>query len=65
MLMRSLIFFIFPVQATAFASEDGVLTSEMIDSKVEESVKQHKQKRDWHTKEDQRLEKLEKLHNVT
>ena len=56
----------FPLpQATAFASEDGVLTSEMINSKVEESVRQHKQKLDWHEKEDQRLEKLEKLHNVT
>ncbi|XP_030842964.1 ATPase family AAA domain-containing protein 3-B-like [Strongylocentrotus purpuratus] len=52
-------------QATAFASEDGVLTSEMIDTKVMESVKQHKQKRDWHQKEDARLDKLEKLHSVT
>nr|XP_054768778.1 ATPase family AAA domain-containing protein 3-B-like [Lytechinus pictus] len=51
-------------QATAFASEDGILTSEMIDGKVVESVKQHKQKQDWHQKEDARLDKLEKLHNV-
>lgn len=51
-------------QATAFASEEGVLTSEMIEAKVAESVRQHKQKLDWHQREDSRLEKLEKLHNV-
>lgn len=59
------IFYCSCCQATAFASEDGVLTSEMIDIKVMESVKQHKQKRDWHQKEDARLDKLEKLHSVT
>ncbi|KAK1899231.1 ATPase family AAA domain containing protein 3 [Dissostichus eleginoides] len=34
-------------QAAAYSSEDGVLTEAMIDSRVEEAVKQHAQKMDW------------------
>ncbi|XP_072175253.1 ATPase family AAA domain-containing protein 3-B-like [Diadema setosum] len=51
-------------QASAFASEDGILTSEMIDARVSDAVKQHRQKLDWHKTEEERYEKLEKLHNV-
>ncbi|XP_062401434.1 ATPase family AAA domain containing 3 [Sardina pilchardus] len=34
-------------QAAAYSSEDGVLTEAMIDARVEEAIKQHRQKMDW------------------
>uniref|UniRef100_A0A668AFS2 ATPase family AAA domain containing 3A n=1 Tax=Myripristis murdjan TaxID=586833 RepID=A0A668AFS2_9TELE len=34
-------------QAAAYASENGVLTEEMIDSRVDDAIKQHAQKMDW------------------
>ncbi|KAK9515667.1 hypothetical protein VZT92_026294 [Zoarces viviparus] len=34
-------------QAAAYSSEDGVLTETMIDSRVDDAVKQHAQKMDW------------------
>uniref|UniRef100_A0AAQ5YIZ3 AAA+ ATPase domain-containing protein n=1 Tax=Amphiprion ocellaris TaxID=80972 RepID=A0AAQ5YIZ3_AMPOC len=34
-------------QAAAYSSEDGVLTEAMIDSRVDDAVKQHAQKMDW------------------
>lgn len=34
-------------QAAAYAAEDGVLTEAMIDSRVADAVRQHKQKMDW------------------
>lgn len=52
-------------QAAAFASEDGILTSEMVDARVMDAVKQHKQKVDWQKSEEARLDKLEKLHDTT
>ncbi|PIK58859.1 hypothetical protein BSL78_04171 [Apostichopus japonicus] len=50
-------------QAAAFASDDGVLTSEMVDARVMDAVKQHQQKIDWQKSEESRLGKLEKLHD--
>ncbi|XP_049437990.1 ATPase family AAA domain-containing protein 3-A-like [Epinephelus fuscoguttatus] len=34
-------------QAAAYSSEDGVLTEVMIDSRVDDAIKQHAQKMDW------------------
>lgn len=34
-------------QAAAYASEDGVLTEAMIDARVDEAIRQHRQKMDW------------------
>ncbi|XP_076124512.1 ATPase family AAA domain containing 3 [Alosa pseudoharengus] len=34
-------------QAAAYSSEDGVLTEAMIDARVEEAIRQHRQKMDW------------------
>ncbi|XP_063071980.1 ATPase family AAA domain-containing protein 3-like [Engraulis encrasicolus] len=34
-------------QAAAYSSEDGVLTEAMIDARVDEAVRQHRQKMDW------------------
>uniref|UniRef100_A0A3Q2YN93 ATPase family AAA domain containing 3A n=1 Tax=Hippocampus comes TaxID=109280 RepID=A0A3Q2YN93_HIPCM len=34
-------------QAAAYSSEDGVLTEAMIDTRVDDAVKQHRQKMDW------------------
>ncbi|XP_070560731.1 ATPase family AAA domain-containing protein 3-A-like [Ptychodera flava] len=36
-------------QASGYASEDGMLTAEMIDARVDEAVKQHKQKQSGRT----------------
>lgn len=36
-------------QASAYGSPDGVLTEEMMDERVDDTVKQHKQKVDWRT----------------
>lgn len=49
-------------QATAYASEDGVLTEEMIDIRVADTIGQHKQKVNWHTAEEEKLEKIAALH---
>jgi len=38
-------------QASAYGSPDGVLTEEMMDERVEEAVRQHKQKVEWHQTE--------------
>lgn len=35
-------------QASAYGSADGVLTEEMMDARVDEAVRQHKQKVEWH-----------------
>ncbi|XP_071805439.1 ATPase family AAA domain-containing protein 3-like [Asterias amurensis] len=51
-------------QASAYASEDGILTSEMVDSRVQDSVAQHQQKVDWHQSEEAKLEKLEKIREI-
>lgn len=40
-----LIFVIF--QASTYASMDGILTEEILDARVQEMIKQHKQKVDW------------------
>lgn len=46
-------------QATAYASEDGVLTEQMIDDRVNDTVRQHKKKDLWQyeqeVKEEQEL----------
>lgn len=34
-------------QAAAYASEDGILTEAMIDARVDDAVRQHKQKMEW------------------
>ncbi|XP_016381840.1 ATPase family AAA domain-containing protein 3-A-like [Sinocyclocheilus rhinocerous] len=34
-------------QAAAYSSEDGVLTEAMIDARVDDAVRQHRQKMDW------------------
>lgn len=34
-------------QAAAYSSEDGILTEAMIDARVDDAVKQHRQKMDW------------------
>lgn len=34
-------------QAAAYSSEDGVLTEAMIDARVEDAIRQHRQKMDW------------------
>ena len=36
-----------PQQAAAYASEDGILTEDMVEARVDEAVKQHKQKMVW------------------
>ncbi|CAG0881751.1 unnamed protein product [Cyprideis torosa] len=41
-------------QASAYASEDGILTEEMIMERVEDAVKQHAQKVDWQSEEEKR-----------
>ncbi|XP_006814851.2 ATPase family AAA domain-containing protein 3-like [Saccoglossus kowalevskii] len=41
-------------QASGYASEEGLLTEEMIDARVNEAVTQHKQKVDWKESEDAR-----------
>lgn len=38
-------------QASAYGSPDGVLTEDMMDERVEEAVRQHKQKVEWHQTE--------------
>lgn len=38
-------------QASAYGSPDGVLTENMMDERVEEAVRQHKQKVEWHQTE--------------
>ncbi|KAM7443168.1 ATPase AAA domain-containing protein 3-B [Porites harrisoni] len=38
-------------QASAYGSPDGVLTEEMMDERVQEAVRQHKQKIEWHSTE--------------
>lgn len=38
-------------QASAYGSPDGVLTEVMMDERVEEAVRQHKQKVEWHQTE--------------
>lgn len=40
----------------AYASEDGVLTEAMMDVRVQEAVRQHRQKRQWLQAEGARLE---------
>lgn len=35
------------LQAAAYSSEDGVLTEAMIDARVEDAIRQHRQKMDW------------------
>ncbi|XP_064610548.1 ATPase family AAA domain-containing protein 3-B-like [Liolophura sinensis] len=42
-------------QASAYASEDGILTEEMIDEKVSDAVKQHSKKVRWQQEQDVRL----------
>lgn len=39
------------VQASAYASEDGVLTPEMIDRNTKDAVEQHNHKMEWLEKE--------------
>lgn len=34
-------------QAAAYSSEDGVLTEGMIEARVEDAIRQHRQKMDW------------------
>ncbi|XP_056615333.1 ATPase family AAA domain containing 3 [Triplophysa dalaica] len=34
-------------QAAAYSSEDGVLTEDMIEARVEDAIRQHRQKMDW------------------
>lgn len=36
-----------PLQAAAYASEDGVLTEAMIDARVADALQQHEQKMEW------------------
>lgn len=38
-------------QASAYGSPDGVLTEEMMDARIDEAVRQHKQKVEWHKAE--------------
>lgn len=38
-------------QASAYGSPDGVLTEEMMDARIGEAVRQHKQKVEWHSTE--------------
>ena len=39
---------LFLLQASAYGSPDGILTEEMMDERVEEAVRQHRQKVEWH-----------------
>ena len=34
-------------KASAYGSKDGILTEEIMDERVKEAVRQHKQKEDW------------------
>ncbi|XP_070560547.1 ATPase family AAA domain-containing protein 3-A-like [Ptychodera flava] len=52
-------------QASGYASEDGMLTAEMIDARVDEAVKQHKQKTDWKDSEDARTSKQLQTHAIS
>uniref|UniRef100_A0A673CAI3 ATPase family AAA domain-containing protein 3-A-like n=1 Tax=Sphaeramia orbicularis TaxID=375764 RepID=A0A673CAI3_9TELE len=46
-------------QAAAYSSEDGVLTEAMIDARVDDAVKQHRQKMDWlHAEEEAQAKTL-------
>lgn len=36
-----------PLQAAAYASEDGTLTEAMMDARVADAVQQHQQKMEW------------------
>lgn len=39
-------------QTSAFVTDDGVLTEDVIDARVNEMVEQHKQKVEWKTQVD-------------
>lgn len=39
-------------QAAAYASEDGVLTEKMVMDRVEDAIKQHRQKVDWQSEQE-------------
>lgn len=47
-------------QAAAYASEDGVLTREMIMEKVREAISQNKQKIEWQTEEESKKRTISK-----
>ncbi|OQV19383.1 ATPase family AAA domain-containing protein 3-A [Hypsibius exemplaris] len=44
-------------QASAYASEEGVLTEKMVDDRVDDMVKQHKQKVTWRVEDEQQYRK--------
>jgi ATPase family AAA domain-containing protein 3A/B len=44
---RELSKLVFGWQASAYASDDGVLTEEIIDRNTQEALRQHAQKMDW------------------
>lgn len=46
---------LFPCQAMAYASEDGVLTEAMMDARVQDAIQQHQQKMQWLKAEGARL----------
>uniref|UniRef100_A0A5S6QC32 AAA domain-containing protein n=1 Tax=Trichuris muris TaxID=70415 RepID=A0A5S6QC32_TRIMR len=46
-------------QASAYASEDGILTEAMIDKRVEEARRQHRQKMEWLSMERAKLAKMQ------
>lgn len=48
---RELSKLVFGWQASAYASEDGVLTEQIIDRNVEEALRQHAKKMDWLARE--------------
>ncbi|XP_061189891.1 ATPase family AAA domain-containing protein 3-A-like [Saccostrea echinata] len=43
-------------QATAYASEDGILTEQMIDDRVDDAVRQHKKKDLWQLEQEKKEE---------
>ena len=50
-------------QASAYASESGILTKDMMMSKVADSIEQHKRKMDWQADEE-RLKRTEQKYQA-
>lgn len=44
------------MQATAYASEDGILTEKMIDEKVKDAIRAHAKKIRWRSEQERELQ---------
>ena len=45
------------LQSSAYASEDGILTEKMVDARVDDVLKQHKQKVTWRVEDEHQYRK--------